>query len=75
VKELERALTLLEPDDPIITWHLADAYRSVSRFQEALTTYRRALELRPEQDDAVRIQEQIDLLELQLKGASSGKVP
>jgi tetratricopeptide (TPR) repeat protein len=65
ITQLERALELLERDDPVITWHLGDAYRSVSRFDEALAAYRRALDLEPRADDADVIRRQIELLQLQ----------
>ena len=71
IEQLERALGLLEEGDPVITRHLADAYRSVSRFTDALATYRRALELDPEEDDAHEIRQQIELLEAQLQGNAS----
>ena len=69
---LEGALRLLDEGDPVITRHLGDAYRSVSRFNDALATYRKALELSPQTEDAVEIQRQIDLLELQLRPSTSG---
>jgi len=72
IHALEGALNLLEEADPVITRHLGDAYRSVSRFEEALTTYRKALELAPQTEDAVDIQRQIDLLELQLRPSTDG---
>ncbi len=72
IVKLEHALELLEEDDPIITRHLADAYRSVSRFDEALSAYRRALELGPEEDEASDIREQIELLESQSQSTSEG---
>lgn len=70
---LEQALEMLEQADPVITWHLGDAYRSVSRFEDALDTYRRALTLEPPTEDAVEIQRQIDLLELQLRGSKGAR--
>jgi tetratricopeptide (TPR) repeat protein len=73
IEQLELALELLDDGDPVITRHLADAYRSVSRFEEALNTYRRALELEPEEDDADDIRQQIELLESQLPGNASGR--
>jgi tetratricopeptide (TPR) repeat protein len=72
VVELERAAQLSETEDPIITRHLADAYRSVSRLHDALASYRRALELGPDEDEAVDIQRQIELLELELEATTSG---
>ena len=68
IQQLELAIELLEEDDPIITRHLADAYRSVSRFEEALAAYRRALELDPEPEEAEDIRRQIELLESQQRG-------
>lgn len=75
VTHLERSAELLEEGDPIITRHLGDAYRSVSRFPDALAAYRQALTLDPKEADAKEIQRQIELLELQLEGASSGARP
>jgi tetratricopeptide (TPR) repeat protein len=68
IEQLERALELLERDDPVITWHLGDAYRSVSRFDDAISAYRRALDLGPQDSDALRIRRTIELLELELQG-------
>ena len=65
VRELERAVELTKPGDPVITRHLADAYRSVSRFSDAIATYRRSLELDPSEADLVEIHLQIELLVLQ----------
>jgi len=67
--QLEHALELLDKDDPIITWHLGDAYRSLARFQDALNTYERALTLEPADADAAKIQREIDLLQRKLRGA------
>jgi tetratricopeptide (TPR) repeat protein len=67
--QLEHALELLEKDDPVITWHLGDAYRSLARYQDALNTYQRALKLEPADDDAAKIQSEIDQLKLKLRGA------
>jgi tetratricopeptide (TPR) repeat protein len=64
--QLEHALRLLDKGDPVITWHLGDAYRSLARYDEALATYERALTLAPEADDAARIREQIESLQRQL---------
>ncbi len=68
VEQLELALELLERDDPVITWHLGDAYRSVSRLDDALSAYRRALDLGPQESDAEKIRSEIELLELELQG-------
>jgi len=67
--QLEHALELLDKDDPIITWHLGDTYRSLARYKDALETYQRALSLEPEEDDAAKIQAEIDLLQQKLGGA------
>jgi tetratricopeptide (TPR) repeat protein len=69
VSELQRALELLEPDDPIITRHLGDVYRTLSRYSDALDAYRRALVLDPSKEESARIQREIDLLESELKAA------
>ena len=66
VRQLELANSLLKDGDPVITQHLGDAYRSVSRFKDALRTYRTALSFEPEPEDAEEIRRQIELLELQL---------
>jgi tetratricopeptide (TPR) repeat protein len=71
VRELERAMELTDPDDPVITRHLADAYRSVARLDEALATYRLALELGPKADEEADIRRQIELLQMQLQGVTS----
>jgi tetratricopeptide (TPR) repeat protein len=67
--QLEHALELLDKDDPVITWHLGDAYRSLARDHDALVTYQRALTLEPTADDAAKIQREIDLLQRKLSGA------
>ncbi len=72
IEKLELALAKLERRDPIITWHLGDAYRSVSRFEEALRTYQEALELGPGDEEAEEIRGQIELLELQLRESRAG---
>jgi len=64
--QLEHALQLLEKGDPVITWHLGDAYRSLARYDDALATYKRALSLSPEDDDAEKIRAQIESLQHQL---------
>jgi tetratricopeptide (TPR) repeat protein len=72
VRELEHAVSLLEEGDPVITFHLGDAYRSVSRLGEALGAYRRALALDPTPRDAAEIRQRIELLELQTEESASG---
>ncbi len=72
VETLERAIELIDPDDPLITRHLADAYRAVFRLDDALAAYRRALQLGPKGEDEIDIQRQIDLIELQLPSSPTG---
>ena len=72
IEQLELALAKLDRRDPIITWHLGDAYRSVSRFREALRSYQEALELGPGEEEAAKIRAQIELLELQLRDGGAG---
>lgn len=55
VKTLERAAEL-EPADPTITGHLGDAYWAAGRHVEAEDQWRRALVLKPDADDAARIE-------------------
>ena len=64
--QLEHALKLLDKGDPVITWHLGDAYRSLARYDDALATYERALKLAPQDDDAVKIRAQIESLQREL---------
>ena len=52
---LERAAEL-EPEDPSITGHLGDAYWTAGRHVEAEDQWRRALVLKPDPDDRVRIE-------------------
>ncbi len=59
---LEKAAEL-EPEDPSITGHLGDAYWDVGRHLEAEDQWRRALVLKPDADEQVRI-------EARLKSAS-----
>ena len=75
VLQLERSTKLLDREDPIITRHLGDAYRSMSRFPDALEAYRRALGLDPKESFAEEIRREIQLLELQLQGASPEAQP
>lgn len=75
VLQLERSTKLLDREDPIITRHLGDAYRSMSRFPDALEAYRRALGLDPKESVAEEIRREIELLELQLQGASPEAQP
>ena len=55
VRTLEKAAEL-EPTDPTITGHLGDAYWAAGRHVEAADQWRRALVLKPEPDDAARIE-------------------
>jgi tetratricopeptide (TPR) repeat protein len=55
VRTLEHAAEL-EPEDPTITGHLGDAYWELGRRIEAEDQWRRALVLKPDPDDAARIQ-------------------
>ena len=72
IAELKRALELLEPDDPIITRHLADVYRTLARSNDALEAYRRALVLDPNKEETERIQREIEQLETELETAKPG---
>jgi tetratricopeptide (TPR) repeat protein len=55
VRTLEHAAEL-EPEDPTITGHLGDAYWELGRRIEAEDQWRRALVLKPDPDDAARIE-------------------
>jgi tetratricopeptide (TPR) repeat protein len=65
VHTLEKAAEL-EPVDPSITGHLGDAYWQAGRHIEAEDQWRRALVLKPDPDEAARI-------ETRLKSASAAK--
>jgi tetratricopeptide (TPR) repeat protein len=65
VHTLEKAAEM-EPVDPAITGHLGDAYWQAGRHVEAEDQWRRALVLKPDPDEAARI-------ETRLKSASVAK--
>jgi tetratricopeptide (TPR) repeat protein len=65
VHTLEKAAEM-EPVDPAITGHLGDAYWQAGRHVEAEDQWRRALVLKPDPDEAARIQ-------TRLKSASVAK--
>jgi tetratricopeptide (TPR) repeat protein len=69
VSTLERAAAL-EPDEPVIAEHLGDAYLGVSRKQDAVSAYRRALEAARTSTDpeSVALRPRV---ERKLKGLSS----
>ncbi len=54
LKNLERAVELV-PEDAVINGHLGDALAAVGRWREAEFQWRRALTLKPDPDDATRI--------------------
>ena len=55
VKQLERAIEL-DSNDPTITSHLGDAYWAAGRKLEAQFQWRRALTLKPDPDDIVKLE-------------------
>ena len=59
--QLEKAVELL-PEDPVINSHLGDALAAVGRLREAEFQWRRALNLKPEAEDAQRITAKLDSL-------------
>lgn len=59
VKYLERAVEL-RAEDPTLNDHLGDAYWRVGREREAQFQWRQALTLKPEPDDAAKIQAKVD---------------
>jgi tetratricopeptide (TPR) repeat protein len=73
-KELERAITLGEGDDPVIYDHLGDVYNRLEMRREASRAWRRALELydqgvRRKEDDRVRdIQRKIEQVKDEIGG-------
>lgn len=75
LRELERAQTLLDPDDATIARHIGDVYRTLARFEDALQAYERALDLRPKPADASEIRQQIEALERSLQGSRAGAQP
>ena len=58
LKNLEKAVEL-QPEDPVINGHLGDALAAVGRWREAEFQWRRALNLKPEPDDARRIESKL----------------
>lgn len=60
VPQLEKAIELM-PVDPIINDHLGDAYWQVGRKLEAAFQWRRALSFAPDEKDAVRIRQKLEL--------------
>ena len=58
VKYLERAVEL-EPEDASINAHLGDAYLAAGRRLEAQFQWRRSLNLNPDPDDLVKLQEKL----------------
>lgn len=60
VKHLERAVAL-EPQDPTLNDHLGDAYWQVGRLIEARYQWQHALDMGPEEDEAERIREKIEV--------------
>ena len=71
IVELEHAAAL--STIPVIARHLGDAYRTVSRYDEALRSYRRALALGPNDAEQTQIRLEIEALEQRLAGSRSGE--
>ncbi len=73
VPHLERAVELL-PVDPIINDHLGDVYWMVGRRLEAAFQWRRALSFDPEEAEAVRIRQKLDVgLDVVLENEAAAK--
>ncbi len=51
IQQLERAVEL-QPEDTVINGHLGDALAAAGRTREAEFQWRRALNLKPDADDA-----------------------
>jgi tetratricopeptide (TPR) repeat protein len=60
VEPMERA-ALLEPVDPVVTDHLGDIYWAVGRVMEARFQWRRALSFNPEEREAARIRQKLEI--------------
>ncbi|MGQ0563996.1 MAG: tetratricopeptide repeat protein [Gemmobacter sp.] len=60
VAPMEKA-SLLEPVDPVVTDHLGDVYWATGRRMEARFQWRRALSFDPEEKDATRIRQKLDI--------------
>lgn len=60
VVHMEKAVELM-PTDPIVTDHLGDVYWSVGRKREAEFQWRRALSFDPEEKEAVRIRQKLEV--------------
>ena len=61
LKSLERAVEL-DSEDPVVNGHLGDALAAVGRLREAEFQWRRALTLKPDPDDARRIEAKLATL-------------
>ncbi len=57
---MEKA-SLLEPVDPVVTDHLGDVYWATGRQMEARFQWRRALSFDPEETEATRIRQKLDI--------------
>ena len=57
---MERAAEL-EPNDPVVSDHLADVYWMVGRETEARFQWRRALSFEPEEEEAARIRRKLEI--------------
>jgi len=68
LREIEKAHRI-EPKDPTITEHLGDVLKALGRKKEALSTYRKALELKG--DNAERVRRKIKEIEKTIKEGSS----
>ena len=73
LKNLQRAVEL-QPEDAVINGHLGDAMAAVGRWREAEYQWRRALLLKPEPEDADRINQKLATLP-QVRAPAQASVP
>ncbi len=76
LKNLQRAVEL-QPEDAVINGHLGDAMAAMGRWREAEFQWRRALLLKPDPDDAERINQKLASLPTAAArpGSSQASVP
>jgi tetratricopeptide (TPR) repeat protein len=72
LKNLQRAVEL-QPEDAVINGHLGDAMAAVGRWREAEFQWRRALLLKPDPEDAERINHMLSTVPSSVTGRAPGE--